>query len=180
MRGAGHRRHLQPVGRRAVKVSRQWPAIAGIVLTGLALGAWLTATQGLRERLLGQNPSTERVFGPLNCEPAIHSCAADLGDGQLLLRFDRPPEPLEPFVAELQLLGEWPEPRPSVVLSFQMQGMDMGLNRFALEPTADGHWRGEVTLPVCSSGRRDWLVDVSVGEGPPRVVRFGFTLGAEE
>lgn len=161
-------------------MSRQWPAIVGIVLAGLALGVWLSASHGLRERLLGQAPSTELVVGPLNCEPATRPCAAVLGDTQLLLRFDRPPEPLEPFIAELQLMGEWPAPPASLVLSFQMRGMDMGLNRFALEPTADRRWRGEVLLPVCSTGRRDWLVDASLGDDPPRVVRFGFKLGAEE
>jgi hypothetical protein len=161
-------------------VSRQWPAIAGVVLAGLALGVWLSASHGLRDRLLGQSPSTEQVIGPRDCNPAMRPCAVDLGDGQLLLRFDRPPRPLKPFVVELQLLGEWSELPPPVVLSFQMQGMEMGLNRFALEQMADRRWRGEVTLPVCSSGRRDWLVDVIIEGERPQVVQFGFTLGSEE
>jgi hypothetical protein len=147
---------------------------------GLALGIWLSASHRLRERLVERGPSTELIFGPKDCEPAERPCGADLGAGQLLLRFDRPPEPLEAFIAELQLLGEWPESSAPMVLTFQMQDMDMGLNRVALEQTADRRWRGEVMLPVCNSGRRDWLVDVSMGDDRPWVVRFGFTLGAEE
>ncbi len=39
-----------------------------------------------------------------------------------------------------------------------MVGMDMGFNRYDLRPTADGAWAAKVTLPVCVSGRRDWIL----------------------
>jgi hypothetical protein len=40
--------------------------------------------------------------------------------------------------------------------------MDMGLNRYQLITDGAGRWLAKVTLPVCSSGRGDWLAVVEV------------------
>jgi hypothetical protein len=40
-----------------------------------------------------------------------------------------------------------------------MQGMDMGSNRYQLLADGMGGWDGVITLPICSSGRTDWLAD---------------------
>ena len=47
----------------------------------------------------------------------------------------------------------------AVTLSLEMQGMDMGQNRYRLLHTADGRWQAEITLPACASGRSDWLAN---------------------
>jgi len=62
-----------------------------------------------------------------------------------------------------------------IYVLFTMQNMDMGWNRYRLERAADGDWHAEVTLPVCSSGRSDWLAAfelVSGGERSAFVVPF--------
>jgi hypothetical protein len=50
----------------------------------------------------------------------------------------------------------------SVTVTFAMQGMDMGMNRYQLISDGADRWLGNVTLPVCSSGRSDWLADLEV------------------
>ena len=51
-----------------------------------------------------------------------------------------------------------------------MKGMDMGWNRYRLNKDAAGYWNAEVTLPVCVSGRSDWVADFdAVAEGRRRV-----------
>ena len=49
---------------------------------------------------------------------------------------------------------------------FEMVGMDMGLNRFTLSSVVDEKgdlfYEGEGILPVCVSGRVDWLANTHV------------------
>lgn len=54
-----------------------------------------------------------------------------------------------------------------ITFAASMQGMDMGLNRYRLQETgADGQWRADVILPICVSGRTDWigLLEVRTGD----------------
>ncbi len=47
----------------------------------------------------------------------------------------------------------------SMTVSFGMQGMDMGLNRYGLIKSGEDLWHASVTLPICMSGRSDWIAD---------------------
>lgn len=49
-----------------------------------------------------------------------------------------------------------------VQATFTMEGMDMGFNLYTLHADKDGVFRGRVTLPVCVSGRRDWLMTLDI------------------
>jgi hypothetical protein len=46
----------------------------------------------------------------------------------------------------------------TVQASFAMKDMDMGFNLYTLKPDPQGGFRARVTLPVCVSGRRDWVM----------------------
>jgi hypothetical protein len=70
---------------------------------------------------------------------------------------DRVPSALQPFVLTVRA----PEGK-QVYAEFVMQGMEMGLNRYRLERQLNEEWQGRVTLPVCVSGRRDWLLILEV------------------
>lgn len=55
--------------------------------------------------------------------------------------------------------------------SFQMRGMDMGMNRYRL--LWDGSkWHAEIILPACIQGRRDWVLRLESGG---RVYEMPFT-----
>lgn len=49
-----------------------------------------------------------------------------------------------------------------VQASFAMKEMDMGFNLYTLRPDAQGVFRARVTLPVCVSGRRDWIMNLDI------------------
>jgi hypothetical protein len=95
-------------------------------------------------------------------QPAAVLCA-DLTrgchlDGQVLeVHADRMPIGLQPFVLTVHA----PQAR-AVYAEFLMPGMEMGLNRYRLERAPGGAWRGRITLPVCVTGRRDWLLVLDV------------------
>ncbi len=72
------------------------------------------------------------------------------------VRLSVKPAPLEPFELHVQAPGAG-----RVSAEFQMNGMEMGFNRYDLRP-ADGGFVSKVTLPVCVSGRRDWTLFLDV------------------
>ena len=85
------------------------------------------------------------------CTDIVAGCA--LPKSGWHVRFDHTPKPMELF----QLRATLPGAR-NVQARFMMQGMEMGLNRYRLQPANNGNWHGEVFLPACIQGRKDWIL----------------------
>jgi len=64
---------------------------------------------------------------------------------------------LQPF--PLKLLIDTGNRVDAASVTFTMQGMDMGGNRYSLGGDSAGVWKATVTLPVCSTRRTDWIAD---------------------
>jgi hypothetical protein len=84
-------------------------------------------------------------------------------------------QPMQPFAIEL----ETPEEVDAAGVDFSMVDMDMGLNRYRLVRGEDGLWRGNAMLPVCTTGRRDWLATVEIADdGTAYAAEFFFETQA--
>lgn len=90
---------------------------------------------------------------PVACANLEQGCTA----GAVRVRSDAPPSALRPF----RLTVEAPGAR-EVHAEFVMPGMDMGLNRYRLQPEGEGRFAARVVLPVCVSGRREWVLWLTV------------------
>lgn len=57
-------------------------------------------------------------------------------------------------------------------VNFKMKTMDMGINQYTFVKHEDGVWLAEVVIPICTAGRRDWLVELelSLKSGQKKVV----------
>ena len=71
--------------------------------------------------------------------------------------FDAEPRALQSFPIRVQFDGH--QQADAVTVAFSMQGMDMGSNRYRLIADALGGWSAEIILPICTSGRTDWVAD---------------------
>jgi hypothetical protein len=87
------------------------------------------------------------------CADPLAGCAFNHRGSAANARFSMRPVPLEAFELRVAAAGAG-----KVSAEFQMVGMDMGFNRYDLRPVADGVFVSKVTLPVCISGRRDWIL----------------------
>jgi len=120
----------------------------------------------------GGGESERKLLGTADdCDAAVASCHIDTGAIQLTLSLGPGVKPLVAFPVHLTVTGgELAE--QSVVVDFQMQGMDMGMNRYRLQQTESSLWQGHATLPVCTASRMDWLaiVDFSLNGQPYRAV----------
>lgn len=107
----------------------------------------------------GEKGDERRHLGSAaDCDAALSSCR--VSDGAISVELTMGPvvKPLQPFPFTLLIEGGEVAAQ-SVVADFQMQGMEMGTNRYRLQPQ-QGSWQATVTLPVCSASRMDWLAVV--------------------
>jgi len=106
-----------------------------------------------------------------DCDAAIESCRIDAGAIHVTLTLGPNVKPLVSFPVQLQIEGGKVTDQ-SVIADFQMQGMDMGMNRYRLQAMGGAAWHGKATLPVCTASRMDWqaIVEFSLDGEPYRVV----------
>lgn len=122
----------------------------------------------------GEKSDERRYLGSAeNCDATLSSCRVSDGAISVALTMGPGVKPLQPFSFTLLIEGGEVAAQ-SVVADFQMQGMDMGTNRYRLQPQ-QGSWQATVTLPVCSASRMDWLAVVEFTlDGEPLLAVFPF------
>lgn len=95
----------------------------------------------------------------LTCPAPEKGCGLNINGRALTLTLLGPRKPLQRFRIEVQA------PHASKVEArFTMEDMDMGFNLYTLQPVQAGHFATDVTLPVCVTGRRDWILHLSVDQ----------------
>ncbi len=110
------------------------------------------------------------------CDPTQRACHAIGDDLSLDLHLQGRVSALKSFPVLVRLRSRTTD-ATAVTIAFTMPGMDMGVNRYRLQRQADGRWIGNVLLPVCATGRKDWLADVEVMAGTRGYhARFRFTV----
>ncbi len=98
-------------------------------------------------------PEVEKFSAVKDCDLSEGSCAHA---GFRLEILDRPVVPLKQLTTRLTVTDTISKP----LLNLEMIGMDMGVNRFSFTETTTGVWEAKIMIPVCSTGRRDWLASV--------------------
>ncbi len=91
------------------------------------------------------------------CVDPLAGCSFSHHGTRTTVTFSAHPKPLEAF--ELRVNAPH---AAQVHAEFQMNGMEMGFNRYDLRPAGNGIFVSSVTLPVCVSGRRDWTLYLEI------------------
>ncbi|MGE5321042.1 MAG: hypothetical protein ACM3KD_12725 [Hyphomicrobiaceae bacterium] len=91
------------------------------------------------------------------CVDPTAGCSFKHGGTTVLVHFSARPTPLKAFELKVGAAGA-----TRVSAEFQMNGMEMGFNRYDLRPAGNDAFESSVTLPVCVSGRRDWTLYLTV------------------
>lgn len=121
-----------------------------LVLPWLAVGLVVAALWWWQSRV----PQPAQMA---SCPDLQAGCALQLGDRTAMVRVEGKLQVLQPF----QLTVEAPGAR-KVQAQFTMAGMDMGFNLYTLRPDGQGVFRARIVLPVCVSGRRDWVMSLEI------------------
>ncbi len=113
-------------------------------------------------------PHDEDTPQTVSCPDLSKLCRFEVAGKPVELRFSAPPSGLHPFILQLHA----PVAR-AVYASFIMRGMDMGFNRYRLLSGGAGNWQAQVLLPVCVSGRRDWILTLTVDDASVEIPFHG-------
>lgn len=135
-----------------------WAAV--LVLAAVIVGLQL-------QRAGVEPPAAAAVLKPadVDCDSARRPCVV-AGDGlEVEWRLGPSLRPMQAFAMQLRSLRGELGQSAQVMVDFQMRDMDMGLNRYRLEPAGAGVWQGRATLPVCVSGRSDWIARLTIHDG---------------
>jgi hypothetical protein len=145
------------------------PLLAALVIGGLvAVGYWAGGRLGSDA---GGSEFVSLSLSDPDCRVFPDGCAAFGEDLELRLRFLDQPSAMKPVTLEL----DSSLPISSASVDFEMVGMDMGMNRYRLESPDQRRFQAKVMLPVCVSGRRDWVARVYVvGEQGDYLAEFPF------
>lgn len=102
-------------------------------------------------------PAKARPAVALACPQLRQGCPAQLNGRQISVGFEGAPAPLQPFQVWVRAPGAG-----QVQASFTMEGMEMGFNLYTLKPDAQGVFRAQVILPICVTGRSDWIMTLNL------------------
>jgi hypothetical protein len=113
-----------------------------------------------------QRQQGEGVLRTLACPDLQKGCGIDLDGKAVKVVISGEIKPLQAFQVRVEA------PRvDKVEARFTMEGMDMGFNLYTLRAQNPGVFQANVTLPVCVTGRRDWVMRLSV-DGAKLAVPF--------
>jgi hypothetical protein len=144
--------------------------VLGMLLGLVGAGYWLAGRDRAAD---GPPPLPLTVAEP--CSVVGEGCIAERGAMKLRFRIVSEIQPMQPFEIELEV----PDEVDAAGVDFTMVDMDMGLNRYRLVRGEDGLWRGNAMLPVCTTGRRDWLATLEIADdGTVYVAEFFFETQA--
>jgi hypothetical protein len=104
-----------------------------------------------------------RLIVDAGCDITQTGCNSSADGIRLRLELKDSPGALRPFPAHVQIDGLQNPEQVDVRVIFSMQGMDMGdLRQKLVFNQQTGEWSGQVILPICTSGRSDWLARMEV------------------
>jgi hypothetical protein len=91
------------------------------------------------------------------CPDPLAGCAFTHRGMPASVRFSAPPQPFQDFGLDVAVVGA-----RAISVEFHMVGMEMGFNRYDLRPTGETGFAARVTLPVCVTGRHDWMLYLDI------------------
>ncbi|SMC16065.1 hypothetical protein SAMN02745857_00089 [Andreprevotia lacus DSM 23236] len=100
----------------------------------------------------------------LQCADLSQTCHFMLGGRDYEVRSAAPLSGGKPVL--LQVRGE----AAKVEASWQMQGMEMGPNRYLLQQQAPADWRASTALPICTQRRTDWQLTLTIDGQTARIL----------
>ncbi|MDH5393753.1 MAG: hypothetical protein OEY11_11250 [Gammaproteobacteria bacterium] len=95
------------------------------------------------------------------CRLLDAGCLIRIGKASYAVSIEGEVKPLQPFFV---LIGDKDNAIVKAELNLKMKAMDMGQNKFNFKPTAQNSWRSTVIVPVCTTGKREWLIELTISD----------------
>lgn len=100
-----------------------------------------------------------------NCKIQTELCNYNIDGLRLSISSDKNIQYLKPFLISVNTSTNYNSNVKKIQIEFKMNGMDMGVNRFLLSKKNINNkeiWQGKALLPICVTGRADWIAELSI------------------
>ncbi len=102
-------------------------------------------------------PRTGNQISTIACTHPLQGCQFQLNQQSVQVSFINSPSGLHPFTLRVIM----PHAQ-HIYATFAMRDMSMGDNHYRLLHVSDNLWQASVVLPVCVTGRHDWLLTLDI------------------
>ncbi len=99
------------------------------------------------------------------CDPVKQTCYAMSNGLRLGLHISGEPKPLKRFQLQASVEKGSKVSLEGIDVQFRMHDMYMGEQQYALRMQGKTEWQGDVVLPVCTSGRSEWAIELLARTG---------------
>lgn len=107
------------------------------------------------------------------CRLGDESCEIIIAGHRLELLIEGDIRALKPFIVHIVDIDNVIE---QAKVRFEMKTMDMGINQYVFKK-ADNSWQANVVIPICTTGRRDWIAKFEIDlNGESRKVVFNIEI----
>ncbi len=100
-----------------------------------------------------------------DCDPVKMTCYAMVDGFRLGLHISGEPKPLKRFQLKVTLEENSEIVLDGIDVQFKMRDMYMGEQQYVLQKLNEIEWQGDIILPVCTSGRSEWTVELLARTG---------------
>jgi len=104
-------------------------------------------------------PGDDVVVVDYACRLDLQECVLFINNAELTVSAEGDLQPLKPFTIKIK---DQTSIIKNAVVDLSMLEMEMGKNQFTFERLNPTEWHASVVIPVCTTGRRDWKVELSV------------------
>lgn len=112
-----------------------------------------------------------------NCYPQKQACVVNVAGSEMTISMSDKIYYLKPFYVSIR---ETP-PSANIIMinvNFNMTNMNMGVNRSKLTLN-DDVWAGKALLPICVTGRADWISEVEIQTNNSKTI-FSFPISVDK
>jgi hypothetical protein len=93
----------------------------------------------------------------ITCNSPAQGCQFLLDQQSVKVEFVEPPSGLHPFILRVTIAHA-----QEIHAHFTMKEMEMGYNQYRLLALSPQQWQARVVLPVCVTGRHDWILTLNI------------------
>jgi hypothetical protein len=149
-----------------------------IIIFFIVIGVLMSMPYSRVGTWLANPPARPIVLaGDSDCNPLNEPCTVQGEDMAITLQLKGEVRPLQAFYFEVYVEGPNAVTAEGVSIRFDMKDMSMGFNRFDGARQTKNMWRGQAILAVCTQGRQDWQVTITVlGNSRPSAGMFSFMI----
>jgi len=110
---------------------------------------------------LRKEVTEDKQYDSSDCQLRAGECHLKYDHAQYVVSISGELKALQPFFITI---ADPAQKITNATVKLTMKDMDMGLNHYSFIPTSGNRWRAKVIIPVCTTGKRTWQIELTISD----------------